>query len=136
MSLFNKIKYKKNEALSQDKIKEYEENIKGDEIEDVMREVGEVARKPAQKTMIKLILGGLLIVSIVMFTLGVLKYNRLMDRRDALKAEVEELEAEIEELKYLIGISSDSNEYMIRVARKKLGLHFPDEIVYYNDINE
>ena len=27
-------------------------------------------------------------------------------------------------------------DYIVRVAREKLGLHLPDEIIYYNDIND
>ena len=105
-------------------------------MESVISEVGESVSKPTPKTLIKLLLGALLITALVVFVSGVIKYNQLSERREILKEEVQALEDEIEELQYLIGISSDNNEYIIRIARKKLNLHFPDEIVYYNNVNE
>ena len=40
-----------------------------------------------------------------------------------------------DELEYLIESPIDY-DYIVRVAREKLVLHLPDEIVYYNDIND
>lgn len=105
-------------------------------MESVISEVGDSVSKPTPKTLIKLLLGALLITALIVFVSGVIKYNQLSERREILKEEVQALEDEIEELQYLIGISSDNNEYIIRIARKKLNLHFPDEIVYYNNVNE
>ena len=138
MSILNKIRKitKRYESLSEEEIREYEESNRPDKMESVISEVGESVSKPTPKTLIKLLLGALLITALVVFVSGVIKYNQLSERREILKEEVQALEDEIEELQYLIGISSDNNEYIIRIARKKLNLHFPDEIVYYNNVNE
>lgn len=117
-------------------MREYEEQNGPDKMEDVIYEVGDSISKPTPKTLVKLLLGALLITSIIIFVSGVIKYTQLAERQEMLEAEVQALEDEIEELQYLIGVSSDNNEYIIRIARKKLNLHFPDEIVYYNNVNE
>ena len=138
MSILNKIQKitKRYESLSEEEIREYEETNRPDKMESVISEVGDSVSKPTPKTLIKLLLGALLITALIVFVSGVIKYNQLSERREILKEEVQALEDEIEELQYLIGISSDNNEYIIRIARKKLNLHFPDEIVYYNNVNE
>lgn len=127
---------KKNEYLSQEEALELEANSSSNTVEEIIGEVGDSISRPAPKIALKLILGILLITSIAMFITGVIRYGQLMERRDMLQKEVEELDYEIEELQYYLGISNDDNEYIIRVARKKLNLHFPDEIVYYNNTNE
>ena len=55
--------------------------------------------------------------------------------KEALEYDKDRLTVEIEELKYLIDCPVD-REYIVRVAREKLGLALPDEIVYYNDYND
>ena len=136
MSILKKLKYERHESLSDEKMREYEEQNGPDKMEDIISDVGESISKPMPKILIKLLLGALLITAIVVFINGVIKYNQLTERQEILEAEVQALEDEIEELQYLIGVSSDNNEYIIRIARKKLNLHFPDEIVYYNNVNE
>ena len=44
------------------------------------------------------------------------------------------LEEKIEEMRYRLESPLD-DEYVARVAREKLGLCYPDEIIYYNDLN-
>jgi len=43
-------------------------------------------------------------------------------------------EDEIEELKSKLAEPLD-DDYVIKMAREKLGYHLPDEIIYYNDLN-
>ena len=73
--------------------------------------------------------------SLAAFATGVLKYQELMREKAALEYDKDRLTVEIEELKYLIDCPVD-REYIVRVAREKLGLALPDEIVYYNDYND
>lgn len=62
-----------------------------------------------------------------------LQRNELMKEIDQLRAEYEENAAVIEELKEDLSAEVDL-EYIIRVAREKLGLCMPYEIVFYNDL--
>ena len=69
---------------------------------------------------------------ITAFTL-VIKYNSLSVKRDALKAQVEKEQLQLEKIIYEANRDFDE-EYIKRVAREELGYRMPDEIVYYNDL--
>jgi uncharacterized protein YpmS len=47
---------------------------------------------------------------------------------------LEILEEQLEELRELIN-SSENKEYIVRIAKERLGLYFPDEEIIYNDQN-
>lgn len=102
-------------------------------------ELGEAVRSglstPPVKIILRLIPAILLIVAILVFITGVMKYGELQERKGELEAQKEAYEYEIEELRYLVDSPIDY-EYIVRVAREKLGLHLPDEIIYYNDTND
>ena len=78
------------------------------------------------------------IIVIVVCLITILKlqiqFNKLNEEKKVLAAQVEEYQEDIEELKAEIERPFD-DEYVIRVAREKLGYHLPDEIIYYNDLN-
>ena len=42
---------------------------------------------------------------------------------------------QVDELKFLIDSPIDF-DYIVRIAREKLGLHFPDETIFHKDANE
>ena len=48
---------------------------------------------------------------------------------------LEILEEQLEELRELIN-SSENKEYIVRIAKDRLGLYFPDEEIIYNDQNQ
>ncbi len=104
-------------------------------MEEAARDVAESLDKPSYKTGFKIILSVLLISSIVIFTASFLRYSELQKRKEVLEGEVEAIENEIEELQYLIGVPKDSYEYMVRMAKEKLGLYYPDETIYYTKID-
>ena len=62
-----------------------------------------------------------------------INFNALSEEKDELEKQVAEYADEIEELKSEIARPFD-DEYIMRVAREKLGYHLPDEIIYYNDL--
>ncbi len=92
-------------------------------------------RAPFSRVLFRLLLATLIVSSLAMFFTGIMKYNELMREKEILEQKKEVLEDEIAELKYLIDCPVDY-DYIVRVAREKLGLHLPDEIVYYNDAAE
>lgn len=63
-----------------------------------------------------------------------IQFNKLNEEKKLLEEQVREYSEDIEELKAEIERPFD-DEYVIRVAREKLGYHLPDEIIYYNDLN-
>ena len=62
-----------------------------------------------------------------------MEYNRLGNTESKLEAEISEAEVRAAELHYELDEPMD-REYIMRVARKRLGLVLPDEIVYYTDL--
>ena len=90
---------------------------------------------PIVRVILRLIPALLLVASIAMFVTGIMKYDELQRKKDELEERAENIEYEIDELEYLLESPVDYN-YIVRVAREKLGLHLPNEIVYYNDVND
>ena len=78
------------------------------------------------------------IIVIIVCLITILKlqiqFNKLNEEKKLLTAQVNEYREDIEELRAEIERPFD-DEYVIRVAREKLGYHLPDEIIYYNDLN-
>lgn len=102
---------------------------------DIERSIKKGINTPYAKVLIRLGIATLLVASIALFAAGVIKYQELVRKREALEEDKARLEDEIEELKYLLDCPVD-REYIIRMAREKLGLNLPEEIVYYDDVND
>ena len=80
--------------------------------------------------LMKVALASLLIASLVISISNVMRANQL-------RAQTEEMQAEYEnrQLQYFLNKEVDE-DYIIEYARDVLGMFFPDEDVYYNDVNE
>lgn len=96
---------------------------------------------PYAKVLLRLLFAILIVTSVGMFVTGIMRYSELRREAEVLEKQKEKLSAEVEELQYLLGCSSSDDElvrreYVIRMAREKLGLYLPDEIIYYNDTND
>ena len=76
----------------------------------------------------------LFVFSIVFFLWSMMKYNEIMDEKKENEAHIEQLGEDIAQLRYLVEAPLD-DAYKIRVAREKLGMCFPDEIVFYTEMN-
>ena len=61
------------------------------------------------------------------------QYNDYKLQRDFLKAEVQALEEEKDALEEQLATEIDE-EYIISVAKEKLSLRLPEEIIFYNDL--
>lgn len=116
-------------------IKETEGSASDISEKDLERAVKKGLSAPFPKVLLRLLLLVLIISSLGLFVTGLMKYDELQREKEALQREKEALELEIEELQYLIDCPVDY-DYIIRVAREKLGLHMPDEIIYYTDYNK
>ena len=62
-----------------------------------------------------------------------LTINEERTKRDTLKAEVGALEEERDELKNQVDAPMDE-EYIIDIAKEKLNLRLPEEIIFYNNL--
>lgn len=63
-----------------------------------------------------------------------MKYNDYRERIEVLNAKKEAYEESIEEIKYNLTREFD-DEYVIRVAKDKLNLCMPGDVIYYNGLN-
>ncbi len=75
----------------------------------------------------------LLVFSIVFFFWSVMKYNKLLEQKEEKEEYIAELRESIDELEYLVEMPLD-DEYKIRIARERLGMCFPDEMIFYTDV--
>lgn len=73
-----------------------------------------------------------LIIIVISFSM-LMKYGEKQDQKAALQKRLAEQEQKVEELQYLVGAPID-RDYIIRVAREKLGLVLPEDIIYYNEV--
>lgn len=90
--------------------------------------------KTVAGTLIKTFVALLFVFAVVFFLWSVMKYNKIMEEKAEKEAYIEQLQDDIDELEYLASMPLDDN-YKIRIAREKLGMCFPDEIIYYTDLD-
>ena len=62
-----------------------------------------------------------------------MQMNKLNRQKEELKKELVVSEERVAELEYRLSLPYD-NDYASKVARKQLGYHFPDEILFTNDL--
>ena len=93
-----------------------------------------VRSKSGARTVIRVFLALLLLFSIAYFIFSVMKYNDIMETKREKEEYVREISQKIDKLQYLIDAPLD-DEYKIRIAREKLGMCFPDEIIFHTDFN-
>lgn len=75
------------------------------------------------------------IVAFISIMQMMMKYNELRSERDSLRAQVDEIKITIEELQNELDAPFD-DDYVIKIAREKLGLSLPYSVIFYNDLNE
>ena len=61
-------------------------------------------------------------------------YQEIISSNNEIGYTLEEIEEKRERLKQMIE-SSDNKDYIVRIAKDRLGLYFPDEEIFYNDKN-
>ena len=63
-----------------------------------------------------------------------MRYNEKLSLTEEKKAKIAQLSDEIEEMRYLVDAPLD-DDYKMRIAREKLGMCFPDEIIFHTEVN-
>ena len=85
--------------------------------------------------LMKVALASVLVASLVISIANLMRTNQLRDQTDEYQAEIKDYKEKIARLKYYINKDVD-DEYIIEYAREYLDMYFPDEEIYYNDVNE
>ncbi|MBQ8818520.1 MAG: septum formation initiator family protein [Clostridia bacterium] len=91
-------------------------------------------KKTPISVIIRIFLVLLLIFSVAFFLWSVMKYNEIMESKTEKEEYIAELNNDIDRLEYLVEAPLD-DAYKIRVAREKLGMCFPDEIIYHTELD-
>lgn len=92
-----------------------------------------VGKKTAASMLIQFFLICLFLFAVVFFLWSMMQYNEMMKDKKEDEAYIEQLNDEIEELEYLLDAPLD-DAYKIRIAREKLGMCFPDEIIFHTEL--
>ena len=87
-------------------------------------------RKSRVYVAIRVFLVLLLIFSVVYFLWSLMQYNEAMEKKAEKQEYVAQLRDDIQRLEYMVDAPLD-DEFKIRIAREKLGMCFPDEIIFY-----
>lgn len=90
-------------------------------------------RKTISSLIIQVFLILLFVFSVAFFLWSLMKYNKIMEDKKEDEAYIEQLNDEIERLEYLVEAPLD-DAYKIRIAREKLGMCFPDEIIFHSEV--
>ena len=93
-----------------------------------------VDRKSGASIIIRVFLVLLLLFSIVFFLWSVMKYNDIMDEKKEKQEYIDSLSEQIDRLEYYVDAPID-DAYKIRMAREKLGMCFPDDIIFQTELN-
>ena len=76
---------------------------------------------------------GAFIIFCVLFVLNTqLEYNRLQQKKNDLEKTVGDYNISIDKLKNELNTPIDE-DYIVRVAKERLNLRLPEEIIFYND---
>ncbi len=95
----------------------------------------ETEKSLGKSMLIKVALASVLVASLVISIANLMVANQLRDQTDEYQAEIDDYKEKIARLKYYINKEVD-DEYIIEYAREYLDMYFPDEEIYYNDVNE
>lgn len=90
-------------------------------------------KKSNISVLLRVFLALLLVFAIVFFLWSLMKYNKTMEEKEEKQAYIEQLSDDVEQLRYLVDAPLD-DAFKIRIAREKLGMCFPDEIIYHTGI--
>ena len=74
----------------------------------------------------------LFLFSILFFLWSLMQYNKKIEIKKEKELYIEQLDDEVAQLRYLVDAPID-DAFKIRIAREKLGMCFPDEIIFHTD---
>lgn len=79
-------------------------------------------------------LAAVVVASLIISVSSIMRFNELEEQKRELQAEIEHCNDDISEKQQLLNAPVD-RDYIARMARERLGLHFPDENVCYSRTN-
>ena len=83
---------------------------------------------------VRIFLIALLVFAVVFFLWSVMRYNEIKREMQEKREYILRLNDNIDRLEYLVDAPLD-DAFKIRIAREKLGMCFPDEIIYHTELD-
>lgn len=83
---------------------------------------------------VRAIVALLLAVTAVVCLVRFVQYRELQKEKAALEAQIAIYENRITELEYIL-THRTGEDYISKIAREKMKLYYPDEIIFYTDLN-
>lgn len=87
-------------------------------------------------TFVKIALIFVIIILLILSANSLMQYSEILRETERVEAQIKDAEDRVGELEYLIETPKNDKSLIIRIAREKLGLVLPEEIVYYSDRNK
>ncbi len=84
-------------------------------------------------TFIKIAMILIIVILLVLSADILMQYSEVLSESERVGSEIDMAEDRVGELEYLIEAPKNDKSLIIRLAREKLGLVLPEEIVYYSD---
>lgn len=91
-------------------------------------------KRSSPALIIRIFLVLLLIFAVTFFLWSVMRYNEIREEMKQKQEYIDKLNENIDRLEYLVDAPLD-DAYKIRIAREKLGMCFPDEIIYHTELD-
>ena len=91
-------------------------------------------KNKAPTLIIAIVLSLLVIFSVTFFLWSIMRYNEIEKQKKEKEEYLHQLGDSVDRLEYLVDAPLD-DEYKVRVAREKLGMCFPDEIIFHTEYN-
>jgi cell division protein FtsB len=95
----------------------------------------ETEKSLGKSMLMKVALASLVVATLVIGIANVMRINQLNAQKEEMQAKYERLREENKKLQYFLNKEVDE-DYIIEYARDVQGMYFPDEDVYYNDVNK
>ncbi len=84
-------------------------------------------------TFVKIALIFIIIILLVLSADSLMEYSEILRESEKVSDQIDAAQDRVGELEYLIETPKNDKSLIIRIAREKLGLVLPEEIVYYSD---
>ena len=82
---------------------------------------------------VKIALIMVIIIVLVLTANSLMQYSEILNETSRVEQQIEDAQERVDELEYLIQMPKNDKSMIIRIAREKLGLVLPEEIIYYSD---
>ena len=84
-------------------------------------------------SILKIALILIMVIVLIITAVSFMEYSEILNQTERVEQDIVEAQDRVDELQYLIDMPKNDRSFIIRIAREKLGLVLPEEIIYYSD---